>query len=93
MSLGAGSLLAGRVLGPVDAVARTAQNIAAQGDYSQRIPQAPGADELARLTRTVNDMLDRLGYTIERENSLPASPRNHAAGPLRANSGAAAHPR
>lgn len=70
LSLGAGYLLAGRALGPIDAVTRTAQSIAAQGDYSERVPQAAGSDELARLTLTVNDMLDKLGHTIDREKQF-----------------------
>lgn len=70
LSLGAGSLLANRALKPVDAVARTARSIAEQGDYSQRVPQAAGTDELARLTRTVNDMLDQLASTIDREKQF-----------------------
>lgn len=67
---GAGYWLAHRALRPVDEVARTAQSIAAQGDYAQRVPQAPGQDEMARLTRTVNTMLDRLAGTIEREKQF-----------------------
>lgn len=67
---GAGYWLAHRALEPVDAVARTAQSIAERGDYAERVPQAPGQDEMARLTGTVNNMLDRLAGTIEREKQF-----------------------
>lgn len=66
----AGYGLAHRALRPVDAVARTARSIASRGDYAQRVPPAPGQDEMARLTGTVNDMLDRLSSTIEREKQF-----------------------
>lgn len=66
----AGYWLAHRALKPVDAVARTAQSIAERGDYQQRVPQAPGQDEMARLTSTVNTMLDRLAGTIEHEKQF-----------------------
>lgn len=67
---GAGYWLAHRALKPVDAVARTAQSIASRGDYAERVPQAPGHDEMARLTSTVNNMLDKLSGTIEREKQF-----------------------
>jgi signal transduction histidine kinase len=50
--------LAGRVVGPVAALTRTARAISAT-DLSQRIP-ARGRDEVAQLGATFNEMLDRL---------------------------------
>jgi signal transduction histidine kinase len=50
--------LAGRVVGPVAALTRTARTISAT-DLSQRI-RAPGRDEVAQLSATFNEMLDRL---------------------------------
>ncbi|WP_291431841.1 ATP-binding protein [Deinococcus sp.] len=66
----AGYWLAHRALKPVDEVARTAQSIAERGDYAERVTPAPGHDEMARLTGTVNSMLDRLAGTIEREKQF-----------------------
>lgn len=66
----AGYWLAHRALKPVDAVARTAQRISQRGDYAERVPQAPGRDEMANLTRTVNAMLDQLSGTIDREKEF-----------------------
>lgn len=66
----AGYYLADRALRPVDAVARTAAAIAGRGDYRERVPALSGQDELARLTNTVNAMLDQLESTIEREKQF-----------------------
>ncbi|WP_425145263.1 HAMP domain-containing sensor histidine kinase [Deinococcus sp.] len=66
----AGYFLADRALRPVDAVVRMADSIAGSGQYAQRVAVSPGSDEMARLTRTVNRMLDRLSGTIEREKEF-----------------------
>ena len=66
----AGYWLADRALRPVDAVARTAAAIAGRGDYRERVPALAGHDEMARLTQTVNAMLDQLEHTIEREKQF-----------------------
>ncbi|MFC6663179.1 sensor histidine kinase [Deinococcus multiflagellatus] len=70
VACGAGYVLADRALRPVDAVARTAEGIARRGTYQERVPAASGHDEMARLTTTVNDMLDQLEGTIEREKGF-----------------------
>ncbi len=82
VACGAGYWLAHRALRPVDAVARTAESIAARGDYAQRVPQAPGTDEMARLTRTVNLMLDGLAGTIERERDFARTAAHELRTPL-----------
>ena len=66
----AGYGLADRALRPVDAVARTAAAIAGRGNYRDRVPALSGHDEMARLTQTVNAMLDQLEGTIEREKQF-----------------------
>ena len=70
VSCAAGYFLADRALRPVDEVVRTADQIAESGQYLDRVPQAPGTDEMARLTGTVNRMLDRLSGTIDREKEF-----------------------
>ena len=52
--------LAALVTRPVAMLTRTAQRVSDRGDYSLRAPQAPGDDELARLTASFNGMLDRI---------------------------------
>lgn len=82
VACGAGYWLANRALQPVDAVARTAESIAARGDYAERVPPAPGTDEMARLTRTVNLMLDGLAGTIEREKDFARTAAHELRTPL-----------
>ncbi|WP_309571702.1 HAMP domain-containing sensor histidine kinase [Deinococcus sp.] len=78
----AGYWLADRALRPVDAVARTADAIARRGDYAERVVQAPGNDEMAHLTRTVNSMLDGLAGTIERERNFARTAAHELRTPL-----------
>ncbi len=49
----------GLALAPVEAIRRRVDAIAAR-DLSERVPVTGGDDEIARLARTVNAMLDRL---------------------------------
>jgi len=67
LALGLGYVLADRALEPVDQVSDLAARIARGGHPGERVPQAPGGDELARLTRTINDMLSRLDAQLTRE--------------------------
>ncbi|WP_407568741.1 sensor histidine kinase [Deinococcus altitudinis] len=80
----AGYYLADRALKPVDAVARTADSITRSGSYRGRVPPAPGTDEMARLTGTVNSMLDHLEATIEREKSFARTAAHELRTPLTA---------
>jgi signal transduction histidine kinase len=49
----------GLALAPVEAIRRRVDAIAAV-DLTQRVPVTGGDDEIARMSRTVNEMLDRL---------------------------------
>jgi signal transduction histidine kinase len=80
----AGYYLADRALKPVDAVARTANSITSSGSYRGRVPPSPGTDEMARLTGTVNSMLDHLEATIEREKSFARTAAHELRTPLTA---------
>ena len=82
LGLGIGYLLADRALRPVDAVARLAGAIAASGRYRERVPEAPGRDEMARLTQTFNAMLERLEATIEREKAFALAAAHELRTPL-----------
>jgi len=59
VSLAGGWFMAGRALRPVDAITLAAQRIAG-GDLTQRLTVPAAADEIGRLTKTFNDMIDRL---------------------------------
>lgn len=67
LALLVGYLLADRALRPVDQVSDLAARIARSGQPGERVPVAPGSDELARLTRTINDMLGKLDALLTRE--------------------------
>jgi len=82
--LGAGYWLADRALKPVDAVTKLAMNIAASGRSGQRVPQAIGNDEMARLTRTVNAMLERLEAMIDSERAFALAAAHELRTPLTA---------
>lgn len=82
LGLGAGYLLADRALKPVDLVAGLASKIANSGRYQERVPVAPGHDEMARLIQTVNAMLSRLESTIEREKAFALAAAHELRTPL-----------
>ncbi|ACQ81410.1 histidine kinase [Beutenbergia cavernae DSM 12333] len=63
-----GWLVVGRVVRPIRLVRRTAQEIS-ESDLSARIPVV-GNDDLADLTVTVNDMLDRLETSFADQRQL-----------------------
>lgn len=65
----AGWLVAGAALRPVAALTDRAAAISVAGERGG-LPVPPGDDELARLARTLNGMLSRLGESIERERGL-----------------------
>jgi signal transduction histidine kinase len=82
LGLGAGYWLADRALKPVDAVTRLAAGIAASGRGGERVPQAIGNDEMARLTRTVNAMLEKLETLIEQERAFALAAAHELRTPL-----------
>jgi two-component system, OmpR family, sensor kinase len=72
----------GRALGPVAAVTRTARRIASTGHFEERLPLPRARDELAELTATFNEMIDRLGETIRRQREFIADASHELRGPL-----------
>ncbi|MBD3881884.1 HAMP domain-containing histidine kinase [Phormidium tenue FACHB-886] len=59
---------AGRVLAPLQILTQTAQSIT-ESDMTQRIP-VTGSDEIAKLTTTFNEMLDRLQVAFESQQEF-----------------------
>ncbi len=59
-----GLVLSFRFLRRIDAMARAAEAIMA-GDMSQRVPERGTDDDLDRLARTLNRMLDRIGELVD----------------------------
>ena len=76
----AGWSVAGRLLRPVRLLRETAERLTAS-DLAERIP-VEGDDDLARLTETVNDMLDRLETALRDQRELLDDVRHELRTPL-----------
>jgi signal transduction histidine kinase len=73
--------VAAAALKPVEAMrARAAQISAAEPD--QRLPVPPTKDEVARLGKTLNEMLERLGEALEHERAFVADASHELRTPL-----------
>jgi signal transduction histidine kinase len=77
----AGYLLAAAALRPVDAMSERAASISGIRPEG-RLPVPHADDELARLGRRLNDMLDRLERALERERSLVSNASHELRTPL-----------
>jgi heavy metal sensor kinase len=78
---GGGWLLAGRALSPVDQMTRTARKISGE-DLEQRLHESGSGDELDRLAKTLNDMLDRFHMSIEQMRRFSADASHELQTPL-----------
>jgi two-component system OmpR family sensor kinase len=73
--------VAAAALRPVEAMRSRAADISAAVP-DQRLPVPASGDEIARLGRTLNEMLDRLGEAIEHERSFVADASHELRTPL-----------
>jgi signal transduction histidine kinase len=76
-------LLLGRALRPVERIRAEAAAISAT-DLHRRIPELEGDDEIARLTRTLNDMLSRLDDSARVQRRFIADASHELRTPLTA---------
>ena len=81
LATGAGYLLAGLSLRPVDSMRRRAASISAERP-GERLPVPPTRDELERLGQTLNQMLDRLEEALVTERSFVADAGHELRTPL-----------
>ncbi|MEV4419091.1 ATP-binding protein [Patulibacter sp. NPDC049589] len=72
--------LAAGALRPVEAMRRRAEGIAGPSD--ERLPVPPSRDEIARLGRTLNAMLDRQAEGFRRERAFAADASHELRTPL-----------
>jgi two-component system OmpR family sensor kinase len=77
----AGYWLASAALRPVGAMRREAAEVSRLGS-GRRLPVPPAGDELARLGGTLNEMLERLERSAERERGFVASASHELRTPL-----------
>jgi heavy metal sensor kinase len=78
-----GLFLSDRALRPIDRVTRIAQNISAS-DLTERINYRGATDEVGRLAKTFDRMLDRLQAAFERERQFVADASHELRTPLTA---------
>lgn len=78
LAVGAAVLLARRITTPLRELARAAEGIA-QGDYPT-VPDSSSRDEIGHLTRTFNQMSERLAHMQELEQQLRRRDRLSALG-------------
>jgi two-component system, OmpR family, sensor kinase len=77
----AGYALAGATLRPVEAMRQRAEAISARV-HGERLPAPEGEDEIARLARTLNEMLARLEAGMARERRFAAEASHELRTPL-----------
>ena len=76
-------LVVGRTLAPAEAIRAEVDAISA-ADLSRRVPDTGGTDEVARLGRTMNRMLDRLELAQTRERQLVSDASHELRSPVAA---------
>jgi two-component system OmpR family sensor kinase len=81
LASGAGYLLTGAALRPVEMMRRQAATMSAT-DLDHRLPSGGGNDELGRLGRTLNEMLARIHESVERERTLVSDASHELRTPL-----------
>jgi signal transduction histidine kinase len=73
--------MVGRALAPVDAVRREVDTISAS-QLHRRVPEPGSSDEVARLTATMNRMLDRLEQARDRQRRLVSDASHELRSPV-----------
>jgi len=81
LAFGAGWLLAGTALRPINRITRTAQEIGAAQDFDRRVDYGP-PDEVGRLATTFNAMLARLGSAYQTQRRFVADASHELRTPL-----------
>jgi two-component system, OmpR family, sensor kinase len=81
LASGLGFLLAGRALAPVEFLRRRAAEITLERS-GERLPLPASEDEIHRLAATLNEMLDRIESSLERERIFVADASHELRTPL-----------
>ncbi len=83
ISLAFGSWLAGRALRPVDAMTHQAAALGTH-DLEWRLPEPRRNDELGRLARTLNSMLERVAHAVGQQRDFVAGASHDLRTPISA---------
>jgi len=84
VALVAGWAIAGRALRPIARMTQTAQTIALSQDLSRRIESPPRLDELGRLARTFNEMLESIETAYHAQQRFVSDASHELRAPLTA---------
>jgi two-component system, OmpR family, sensor kinase len=79
LALLAGLTVAGRAMRPIKDLTRTARNIAATRDPSERVPMPDADDEIAELAKTLDQMLHELDAARTETEQLAQAQREFVA--------------
>jgi signal transduction histidine kinase len=79
LALLAGIAVAGRAMGPIKDLTRTARKIAATRDPSERVPMPHSDDEIAELAQTLDQMLHELDASRTETEQLAQAQREFVA--------------
>lgn len=74
-------LLTGRSLRPVEAIRAQVADMSAR-DLHRRVPEPATGDEIARLARTMNELLDRLERAADRQQQFVSDASHELRSPL-----------
>ncbi|TRX16477.1 sensor histidine kinase [Flavobacterium franklandianum] len=74
-------LIAGRSIKPISSIIKTS-NIITKDNLKSRIPLPQNKDELYTLSQTINNLLDRIENTIEREKQFTSDASHELRTPL-----------
>ena len=74
-------VLTGRALQPVESIRAEVADITAHA-LDRRVPEPEADDEIARLARTMNEMLDRLQVSADRQQEFVADASHELQSPL-----------
>ncbi len=77
-----GWFLAAKAMRPVDQMTQAARAIGRTTDFSRRLPEPAEQDELGRLARTFNDMLDQLAEAYSTQKRFLADASHELRTPL-----------
>jgi heavy metal sensor kinase len=81
ISILAGFVVSRRMLQPIDSITRAAQGISAS-NLNERIEIRGPDDELTRLARTFNEMIERLQDSFERQNTFVSNASHELRTPI-----------